>query len=111
MKLVQLLTSKTIALSGLATIAILFVVVAVYIPKQKARLQTNLASLMAECKAIPNGSTIRVRDTTRMFLSIPKVYYPDVHLTTISSGATAGYISNAGPYGEAAASGVSGAHC
>ena len=53
------------------------------------------------CGSLPNNSTQHVVDTSRMFINIPKDLYPDVHLQVASHGATAGYISNGGPYGAA----------
>lgn len=56
------------------------------------------------CGGIPNGSTQNVIDTTRLFINLPKDVYPDkehnLQFKTISGNATAGWISNGGPYGE-----------
>lgn len=57
------------------------------------------------CGGIPNGSTQNITETTRLFINIPKEVYPDkehnLQFKTVSGNATAGWISNAGPYGEA----------
>lgn len=57
------------------------------------------------CGGIPNGSTQNITETTRLFINIPKDVYPDkehnLQFKTVSGNATAGWISNAGPYGEA----------
>ncbi|MCL5733252.1 MAG: hypothetical protein M1334_01130 [Patescibacteria group bacterium] len=57
------------------------------------------------CGGIPNGSTQNLAATTRLFLNLPKDVYPDkehnLQFKTIRGNATAGWISNAGPYGEA----------
>lgn len=54
----------------------------------------------AACPSIPNGSTQTVRETTRLFINIPKDVYPDkehnLQFKTISGNATSGYISNGG---------------
>jgi hypothetical protein len=57
------------------------------------------------CPSIPNGSTQTVRETTRLFINIPKDVYPDkehnLQFKTISGNATSGYISNGGLPGQA----------
>lgn len=57
------------------------------------------------CGGIPNGSTQKVTETTRLFINLPKDVYPDkehnLKFKTINGNAIAGWISNAGPYGEA----------
>lgn len=70
--------------------------------------QTNTASFeqkLAACHAIPHNSTQKVVDTTRLFINLPKDIYPDkehnLQFKTVSGNAFAGWISNAGPPGEA----------
>ncbi|BCX16113.1 MAG: hypothetical protein KatS3mg098_342 [Candidatus Parcubacteria bacterium] len=70
--------------------------------------KTNLPSFeqkLAACHAIPNNSTQKVVETTRLFINLPKDIYPDkednLHFKTISGNASAGWISNGGPLGEA----------
>ncbi len=57
------------------------------------------------CGGIPNDSTQNITETTRLFINLPKDVYPDrehnLRFKTVSGNATAGSISNAGPYGEA----------
>ncbi len=57
------------------------------------------------CGGIPNGSRENVKETTRLFINLPKDIFPDkennLRFKTVSGNATAGRISNAGPYGEA----------
>lgn len=57
------------------------------------------------CGGLPNGSTEKVKETSRLFINIPKEAYPDrdhnLNFKTVKGNATAGWISNAGPYGEA----------
>jgi len=58
----------------------------------------------AEDTPIPNNSVQYVKETTRMFINMPKDLYPKDTLhswTTVSGNATAGYISNIGFPGEA----------
>lgn len=56
------------------------------------------------CGGIPNGSTQNVIETTRLFINLPKDVYPDkehnLRFKTVGGNATAGWISNGGPYGE-----------
>jgi len=56
---------------------------------------------LVACGSLPNNSTQHVLDTSRMFINIPKDLYPDVNLQIASHGATAGSVSNGGPYGNA----------
>jgi len=58
----------------------------------------------AEDTPIPNNSVQYVKETSRMFINMPKDLYPKDILhswTTVSGNATAGYISNGGLPGEA----------
>ena len=56
------------------------------------------------CGGMPNGSTQNIRETTRLFINLPKDIYPDkehnLQFKTASGNATASWVSNAGPYGE-----------
>lgn len=61
----------------------------------------NLQKRLFACGSLPNGSTTRVVQTTRMFINLPKDIYPTKILQITQYGATAGYISNGGPYGYA----------
>jgi hypothetical protein len=54
---------------------------------------------LAECGAYPNGSTQNIKDTTRLFINLPKEIYPDLSIE--GKNATADYISNGGPEGSA----------
>lgn len=60
---------------------------------------------LIECKSIPNNSIKEVRDTSRLFINLPKDVYPYENITsnflTVSGNATAGYVSNAGYPGQA----------
>ncbi len=57
------------------------------------------------CDAIPNGAVFEVVDTTRLFINLPKECHPDrdrnLQFTTLQGNATAGWVSNASPFGEA----------
>jgi hypothetical protein len=94
-----MLTSKQYAL--LAGVIFLLVLVAGIWYVSQPQINPSLAQRLAECGSLPNGSAQAVVETTRMFINIPKDLYPDVNLQTTSHGATAGYISNGGPYGSA----------
>jgi hypothetical protein len=61
----------------------------------------NLQKRLVACGSLPNGSTSRVVQTSRMFINLPKDIYPTKILYIVGHGATAGYISNGGPYGYA----------
>ena len=55
------------------------------------------------CGGFPNDSTQQVASTGRLFIKLPKSIFPNktaIKFTTISGTATAGWISNAGPFGE-----------
>jgi len=56
------------------------------------------------CNSIPNNSTKNEVETGRLFINLPKDVYPDkdnnLQFKTTRGNATAGWISNAGPYGE-----------
>ena len=60
---------------------------------------------LAHCRAIPNGSTNNLKETSRLFINLPKDVYTDkdhnLQFTTARGNATAGWVSNGGPYGEA----------
>jgi hypothetical protein len=67
-------------------------------------LQTQHATALgrfSECGSLANSSTQTVTETSRMFINIPKDLYPNVNLQIVSHGATAGTVSNGGPYGSA----------
>lgn len=81
-----------------ALVALLVLLKIAYAPG--AGLGARYAQRMAECGAV-QGSSLRVADTSRLFINLPKDLYPDKQLLIVSKGATAGSISNAGPYGEA----------
>lgn len=65
----------------------------------------TLDEKIAECKGIKNGSNLSVSETSRIFFYLPKDIYPNkdanLHSFTVSGNASAGYISSAGPPGEA----------
>ncbi len=57
----------------------------------------------SECQLF-NNSVQRVLETWRLYVNVPKDFYPKEigsYFTTVSGNATAGYISNGGPPGEA----------
>jgi len=62
---------------------------------------------MAACKAIPNGSTQNITDTTRLLINLPKDIYPDkdhnLKFATITGKVTSGSIAgfNGEPLPEA----------
>jgi len=62
---------------------------------------SNLAKRLSACGAIPNGTSLPVVQTTRLFLFLPKDYFPNIKLKITSHGASAGSVSSAGSYGYA----------
>jgi len=85
---------------GIVIVLLLILGAGIWYVSQR-QTSSSLDQRLAECGSLPNGSTQNVVETTRMFINIPKDLYPDVNLQTTSHGATAGYISNGGPYGSA----------
>lgn len=61
----------------------------------------NLSKRLVACGSIPNGASLPVVQTTRLFLFLPKDYFPNIKLKMTSQGALAGSVSNAGAYGYA----------
>ena len=83
------------------TAAVIFLIIGVGI--WHFSQHTNAAALerFSGCGSLANGSTQTVTETSRAFINLPKDLYPDVNLQITSHGATAGSISNGGPYGSA----------
>ena len=61
---------------------------------------SDLQKRFAACGSLPNGSLLTVVQTTRLFINLPKEYFPNIKLKIASHGATAGSISNGGAYGH-----------
>lgn len=61
----------------------------------------DLNKRLAECGSIPNGASLTVVATTRLFIFLPKDLYPHLRLNVSSHEATAGPVSNAGADGYA----------
>ena len=72
-----------------------------YALKGNSHSNSQLQKRLAACGSLPNGSSTIVVQTTRMFINLPKDLYPNINLEIAPQGATAGYISNGGPYGYA----------
>lgn len=72
-------------------------------PVSSASLPADSQTLL--CGGIANGSTEIIPETTRLFVNLPKAVYTDkdhnIVITTVNGTATANWISNGGPYGEA----------
>jgi len=62
---------------------------------------SELKKRLIACGSIPNGASLTIVQTTRIFVNLPKDYYPNIKLTTKSRGATATSASNGGKYGYA----------
>ena len=61
--------------------------------------QAEVKKRLIACGSLPNGSTTFARKTTRLSINLPREIYPTKILRITSLGATAGFISNGGPYG------------
>ncbi len=85
---------------GIVVIGLLILGVGIWHVSQSP-VTSTLDQRLAECKSLSNSGTQNVVETTRMFINIPKDLYPAVDLQITSHGATANYISNGGPYGNA----------
>ena len=72
---------------------------------EPSAIQKAYADKLAACKAIPSESTQEVVGTSRVFINLPKDIYPDkdhnLQFHSADPTATAGSVTNAGPYGEA----------
>ena len=71
----------------------------------KTSTSTSYEDELATCKSLPNSSTKKLVETSRLFINLPKDVYPyeniGSHFSTVSGNATAGYISNGGLPGQA----------
>lgn len=81
--------------------AMLLAFTGLYVATGATPTNADAKKRLAYCGSIPNGASIEVVATTRMFLYLPKDIYPQLKLSTKSFGATAGPISNAGRDGYA----------
>lgn len=61
----------------------------------------DLKDRLIACGSIPNRSTFTVVQTTRIFINLPRDYFPNIKLTIKSHGAVATSVSNGGKYGYA----------
>jgi hypothetical protein len=70
----------------------------------RSMLSSSYQAKLTACHSIPNNSTQTIRPTTRLFINLPKDVYPNkmnnMRFKTVRGKATAGWISNAGPYGD-----------
>lgn len=73
----------------------------VYVAAASAHSNTDLNKRLVQCGSIPNGASLTVVQTTRVFINLPKDFYPNIKLNVISRGATAASVSNGGTYGHA----------
>ena len=88
--------------TGLAIgIAISTLFAGVYAATASTPSNATLEKRLIACGSIPNGSSLTIVETTRLFIFLPKDYYPKITLSMNSHGASAGWVSNAGPYGYA----------
>jgi hypothetical protein len=88
--------------TGLAIgVAISSLFVGLYAVTASTHSNTDLKKRLVACGSIPNGSSFTIVETTRLFLFLPKDYYPNIKLSMNLHGAFAGWVSNAGAYGYA----------
>ncbi len=62
---------------------------------------TDLNRRLVQCGSIPNGVLLTVVQTTRIFINLPRDFYPNIKLNVTSRDATASSVSNGGGYGYA----------
>lgn len=71
----------------------------------KVSIPTSYEDKLIVCKSIPNNSIQKVVETSRLFINLPKDVYPyeniNYNFSTVNGNATAGYVSNGGPPGQA----------
>lgn len=67
---------------------------------QPAASSQEVQNKLAACGSLPNGTTTKVLDTTRMFVNIPKDLYPNMNVALNSNGAHAAWAGDAA-YGYA----------
>lgn len=72
-----------------------------YASSAKVVTNADLKARLIACGSIPNRSTLTVVPTTRLFINLPKDFYPNIKLIVKSHGATANWVSNGGKYGYA----------
>lgn len=65
------------------------------------KTNVELKERLIACGSIPNGSSLTVVQTTRVFINLPRDIYPNIKLNVASRGAIAGSVSNGGKYGYA----------
>ena len=73
---------------------------------QKKTAVKNFETKLSACNSLPNNSVKSIRETSRLFIDLPRdLYEKDLsdnssNFTTVEGNATAGYVSNGGPYGN-----------
>jgi hypothetical protein len=83
------------------------IIVYLVVTRQKTTPEAPFAfteSALTQCTSFPNNSIQTVKETSRVFINLPKDFYPEnitSDFTMVEGTATAGYISNAGSPGHA----------
>lgn len=90
----------TIIVAGIAALALLMFS-GIYAATSDTGTNSELRKRLVQCGSIPNGASLTVVQTTRLFIFLPKDYYPNIKLSMTYHGAFAGSVSNAGAYGYA----------
>jgi hypothetical protein len=90
----------TIAFSAAVATA-LVVFLGTYLAAGATGTNSELKQRLLACGSIPNGSSLKVVQTTRLFINLPRDYYPNIKLIETSCGAIVTSISNGGAYGHA----------
>ncbi len=71
----------------------------------KTPVSASYEDKLVACKSLPNNSTKKIVETSRLFINLPKDVYPYENIgsnfSIVSGNATAGYISNGGLPGQA----------
>lgn len=89
--------------TGIAAIvaSTLLVFSGTYAANGATRTSGELRNRLIACGSIPNGVSLTVVQTTRIFINLPKDFYPNIKLNVTSRGATAASVSSGGAYGHA----------
>lgn len=68
---------------------------------QPAATSQEVQNKLASCGSPQNGTTTKVVNESKVFISIPKDIYPNVNLAMNTNGASANWASSAEQYGHA----------
>lgn len=67
---------------------------------QPAVANQEVQKKLASCNSLPNGTTTKIVQASKVFINIPKEVYPNVNIALSSNGANASWATDT-PYGYA----------